>query len=149
MAKAQAAEHKADFSVSHLRDAVFESEGLRAFFEYRDLGIETATGGRVGAQVIRAKPGAGHGGTGWHRHALDMQLVYILKGWVRFDYEGVGEVLLEAGAFVHQPPGIRHVEIDHSDDVEILEITLPADFETDASEALAAAGTVAAGAAGE
>ncbi len=80
MAKAQAAEHKADFSVSHLRDAVFKSEGLRAFFEYRDLGIEAATGGRAGAHVIRAKPGAGHGGSGWHRHGLDMQLVYILRG---------------------------------------------------------------------
>ena len=149
MAKAQAAEHKADFSVSHLKDAVFKSAGLRAFFEYRDLGIEAATGGRAGAHVIRAKPGAGHGGTGWHRHALDMQLVYILKGWVRFDYEGVGEVLLEAGAFVHQPPGIRHVEIDHSDDVEILEITLPADFGTQTSEAPETVGTVAVGAAGE
>jgi len=153
LAKVQPAEHKADFSVSHLRDAVFESAGLRAFFEYRDLGIEAATGGRVGAHVIRAKPGAGHdGGTGWHRHALDLQLVYILKGWIRFDYEGVGEVLLEAGAFVHQPPGIRHVEIDHSDDVEILEITLPADFGTEASEApevVEAVGAMAAGAAGE
>ncbi len=142
MAKDRAAEQQADFSVSHLRDAVFESQGLRAFFEYRDLGIEAATGGRVGAQVIRAKPGAGHGGTGWHRHGLDVQLVYILKGWVRFDYVGVGEVLLEAGACVHQPPGIRHVEIAHSEDVEILEITLPAEFATEAVVApeVAAAG---------
>ena len=132
MAKDQAAEQQADFSVSHLRDAVFESQGLRAFFEYRGLGIEAATGGRVGAHVIRAKPGADHGGTGWHRHGLEVQVVYILKGWVRFDYEGVGEVLLEAGACVHQPPGIRHVEIAHSEDVEILEITLPAEFATEA-----------------
>ncbi len=145
MAKAQAAEHKADFSVSHLKDAVFESEGLRAFFEYRDLGIEAATGGRAGAHVIRAKPGAGHGDTGWHRHALDLQLVYILKGWVRFAYDGVGEVLLEAGAFVHQPPGIRHAEIAHSEDVAILEITLPTDFET---EAVAAPKAATAGTAG-
>ena len=142
MVKSQAAEHQADFSVSHLRDAVFESQGLRAFFEYRDLGIEAATGGRVGAHVIRAKPGAGHGGTGWHRHGLEVQLVYVLKGWVRFDYEGVGEVLLEAGACVHQPAGIRHVEIAHSDDIEILEITLPAEFET---EAVAAPEVAAAG----
>jgi hypothetical protein len=31
---------------------------------------------------------------------------------------------------VHQPPGIRHREIAHSADVEILEIVLPGDFET-------------------
>ncbi len=146
MAKGQATGHKVVFSVSHLRDAVFESAGLRGFFEYRDLGIKAATGGRVGGHVIRAKPGADHGGTGWHRHALDVQLVYILRGWVRFDYEGVGEVLLEASACVHQPPGVRYVEIAHSDDVEILEITLPAEFET---EAVAAPEAITAGAAGE
>ena len=148
-AEQKAARHQADFSVAHLRDANFESEGLRAFFEYRDLGVKAATGGRVGAHVIRAKPGAGHGGTGWHRHALDVQLVYVLKGWVRFDYDGVGEVLLEAGAFVHQPPGIRHVEIAHSDDVEILEITLPAEFATEAVAAPEAPEAITAGAAGE
>jgi len=38
------------FTVSHLRDAHFDS-GLRSFFEYRDLGIKAATGGRVAAHV--------------------------------------------------------------------------------------------------
>jgi hypothetical protein len=28
------------------------------------------------------------------------------------------------------PPGIKHKEIDHSEDFEVLEITMPADFET-------------------
>ncbi len=131
---------KAEFSVSHLDTREFESDGLRSFFEYRELGVKEATGGRVGAHVIRAKPGR-HGGTGWHTHDLEVQLVYVLKGWVEFAYEGVGEVRLEAGAFVHQPPGIRHVEIDHSDDVEILEITLPAEFETRKAEPAPVAAT--------
>jgi len=39
-------------------------------------------------------------------------------------------VVVEPGDCVHQPPGIRHREIAHSDDVEILEITGPAEFET-------------------
>ena len=134
------AQPKAEFSVSHLKDAEFESQGLRSFFEYRDLGIKAATGGRVGAHVIRAKPGK-HGSTGWHSHDLDVQLVYVLQGWVEFDYEGVGAVRLEAGACVHQPPGIRHVEIAHSDDVEILEITLPADFTTEKAEPATAPAT--------
>ena len=134
------AKPKAEFSVSHLTDAQYESEGLRSFFEYRDLGIKAATGGRVGAHVIRAKPGK-HGNSGWHTHDLEVHLVYVLKGWVEFDYEGVGEVRIEAGACVHQPPGIRHVEIAHSDDVEILEITLPADFKTEKAEPAAAAAT--------
>ncbi len=134
------AQPKAEFSVSHLKDARYESEGLRSFFEYRDLGIKAATGGRVGAHVIRAKPGE-HVSSGWHTHDLEVQLVYVLKGWVEFDYEGVGEIRIEAGACVHQPPGIRHIEIAHSDDVEILEITLPADFKTAKAEPATAAAT--------
>jgi quercetin dioxygenase-like cupin family protein len=117
------------FSASHAKDAVYKDGGLRSCFEYRDLGISRTTGGKVMAHVVRAKPGA-HGGFGWHKHNLDFQMYYVLKGWVKFNYEGVGEVLAEAGSCVHQPPGIRHAELDHSDDLELVEITLPADFET-------------------
>jgi quercetin dioxygenase-like cupin family protein len=117
------------FTVSHLRDAHFES-GLRSFFEYRDLGIAQATGGRVVAHVIRGKPGAPFSGQP-HRHHASFQLVYVLKGWIEFEYEGQGNVRLEAGSCVHQPPLIRHREIGHSEDVELLEIVMPADFATE------------------
>ena len=117
------------FTVSHLRDAQFES-GLRAFFEYRDLGIEAATDGRVVAHVIRGKPGAPFSGQP-HRHHTTFQLVYVLKGWIEFEYEGQGAVRLESGSCVHQPPLIRHREIGHSEDVELLEIVMPADFTTE------------------
>lgn len=122
------------FSARHAKDAVFESTGLRACFEYRDLGIAEATGGKVGALIIRAKPG-GEAGFGWHKHVLDFQMYYVLKGWIRFNYEGVGEVLAEAGSCVHQPPGIRHAELAHSDDLELIEITLPAEFKTEDTSA--------------
>ena len=68
---------------------------------------------------------------------------------IRFDCDGAGEVLLEAGAFVHQPPGLRHVEIAHSDDVEVLEITLAAEFETEAVAAPEGPEAKAAGTPGE
>jgi len=32
---------------------------------------------------------------------------------------------------VHQPPSIRHREIGHSEDIEMLEIVMPADFQTE------------------
>ncbi len=132
------AKAKMDFSASHAKDAHYEERGLRSCFEYRDLGISKATKGKVLAHVIRAKPGA-HGGFGWHKHNLDFQMYYVLRGWVKFHYEGVGEVIAEAGSCVHQPPGIRHAELDHSDDLELIEITLPADFETVETEAPEAA----------
>jgi quercetin dioxygenase-like cupin family protein len=116
------------FSVSHARDADWDA-GLRAFYAYRDLGVATATGGRVGAHVIRAR-GASDDAREQHHHELDFQLVYVLRGWIEFDYEGVGRVLLESGSCVVQPPGIRHAELAHSDDLEMLELTLPAEFPT-------------------
>ena len=117
------------FSVSHAATSAFVPDGLRPYFEYRDLGIKASTGGRAVMHAIRAR--GDHRATGeWHRHAVDLQLVYVLKGWVRFEYEGVGEVRLEAGSCVHQPPGIRHREIEHSADLELIEIVLPGEFET-------------------
>jgi mannose-6-phosphate isomerase-like protein (cupin superfamily) len=117
------------FALSHQRDAVWD-EGLRGYFAYRDLGVATATGGRVGAHVIRARGGS-ETADETHHHALEFQLVYVLRGWVDFEYAGVGRVRLEAGSSVVQPPGIRHAELGHSEDLELLEITLPAEFETE------------------
>ncbi len=119
---------KFQFSVSHAADAQFD-RGLRSFFEYRDLGIRGATGGAAVAHVIRPIPGT-HAEPIRHHHNVAFQMVYVLKGWIRFHYEGVGEVTLTAGSCVQQPPGIRHTELGHSDDVEMLEIVLPGEFET-------------------
>ena len=119
-----------EFSVVHADDSAFEA-GLRGFFRYRDLGIAAATGGKVGAHVIRAVPGD-HASSERHRHGLEFQMVYVLKGWVKFWYEGVGEVVLKPGSCAHQPPGIVHRELEHSDDLELIEITLPAAFATEA-----------------
>jgi mannose-6-phosphate isomerase-like protein (cupin superfamily) len=123
--------------VSHLGTSKFAKRGLRGYFEYRDLGIKGATRGKVVAHVIRARPGkAPHGE--WHYHDCDVQFVYVLKGWVRFEYEGVGEVLMKAGSCFYQPPQIRHREIAHSRDIEMLEVVAPASFKTYSAEKPAA-----------
>lgn len=119
----------ATVTVRHSAADVFSARGLRGFFEYRDLGIVEATGGRMNAHVIRARDNH-EAQPEWHFHDLDFQMVYVLKGWVRFEYEGTGEVLLEAGSSVYQPPRVRHREIAHSDDLEMLEVTSPAEFVT-------------------
>jgi uncharacterized RmlC-like cupin family protein len=115
--------------VSHAAASKFEKRGLRSYFEYRDLGIREATRGKIVAHVIRARPGkAPHGE--WHLHDCDVQFVYVLKGWVEFEYEGVGRVRMKAGSCFYQPPRIRHREIRHSKDVQMLEIVAPASFRT-------------------
>jgi hypothetical protein len=57
-------------------------------------------------------------------------MVYVLKGWVKTYMEGHGEMLYEQNSSWTQPPRIRHMILDYSDDVELLEVILPADFET-------------------
>jgi len=122
------------FAASHARDAQFE-RGLRAFFEYRDLGIKQATDGRVVAHVIRAT-GSSELSSQPHLHETQFQFVYVLKGWIEFEYEGQGVVRLEAGSSVYQPPQIRHRELGHSPDLELLEIVMPGDFGTRAVDAV-------------
>lgn len=117
------------FTASHLADSAFEGDGLRDFFQYRDLGIRTATGGKYGAHVIRAVPGK-ESEAKWHTHDLDFQMIFVTKGWVVFEYEGEGQVTMTEGSSALQPPGIRHREVRHSDDMELIEIISPADFET-------------------
>ena len=65
-----------------------------------------------------------------HIHAVQFQMVYVLKGWIRNEMDGHGEQLMKAGSSWIQPPGIKHTVLDYSDDCEMLEIVLPADFET-------------------
>lgn len=117
------------FSIQHATDQEFVHDGLRPYFEYRDLNIKNATDGKVVMHVIRAREGT-HATGDWHYHEVDFQTVYVLKGWAIFEYEGQGQHKIEAGTCVHQPPGIKHREIAHSDDLELIEIVMPGDFKT-------------------
>jgi mannose-6-phosphate isomerase-like protein (cupin superfamily) len=124
------------FSISHRTTSKFKG-GLRGYFEYRDLGIKRATRGKVVAHVIRARPKqAPHGK--WHKHGCAIQFVYVLKGWADFEYEGVGKVRVRAGTCFYQPPNIRHRELRHSKDLEMLEVVSPGKFVTQETKAPAA-----------
>jgi mannose-6-phosphate isomerase-like protein (cupin superfamily) len=116
---------------SHLNesDLVWRSDGLRSFFEYADLGIREATGGRVIAQLVRAAAPPTWPGTGWHYHGARFHIVAMRSGWARFMYED-RDTLVKAGDWVHQRPGIRHCLYDWSPDMCFLEVVGPADFTT-------------------
>lgn len=121
---------KQTFTISRAKAAKFRNDGLRAFFVYRGLGIDEATHGRFNAEVIRAGNVGRYTPAGRHYHKLDFQLVYVLKGWVTFEYEGEGRFTLKAGDCVLQPPEIRHELTRFSRDMELLEVTSPAAFKT-------------------
>ena len=67
---------------------------------------------------------------GYHSHALDFQMVYMLRGWARVYLEDIGEIRVEAGDMWYQAPGVKHELLEYSDDWEVIEITTPADFAT-------------------
>ncbi len=104
-------------------------EGRRTFFKYRDLGVTKASDGWMRAQVMQAITGMTEP-TGWHYHVCDGQFVYTLKGFVELEFEDGAQCRLEAGDSCFIPGGMKHNEIRTSDDVEVLEICLPADLGT-------------------
>ena len=122
---------KQRIAISHHREEDFKTDGLRTYAKYRDLGIADATHGLAHAQVIRLiGPCNPAEVSKLHYHDLEFQMVYVLKGWVKTYMEGQGETLMKQGSAWTQPPRIKHLIMDYSDDVELLEVILPAEFKT-------------------
>ena len=128
---ARRARPKQRIAISHHRDEDFKADGLRAYAKYRDLGIAEASRGLARAHVIRLiGPCDPAEVSKLHFHDVDFQMVYVLKGWVKTYMEGHGETLMQEGSSWTQPPRVKHLIMDYSDDVELLEVILPAEFKT-------------------
>ncbi|MET4068450.1 hypothetical protein ABID58_003247 [Bradyrhizobium sp. S3.2.6] len=122
---------KQRIAISHHREEDFKADGLRAYAKYRDLGIAAASHGLAQAHVIRLQgPCDPAEVSKLHFHDVDFQMVYVLKGWVKTYMDGQGETLMKEGSAWTQPPKIKHMILDYSDDVELLEVILPAEFKT-------------------
>ena len=122
---------KQRIAISHHREEDFKADGLRTYAHYRDLGIADATHGLAQAHVIRLiGPCNPAEVSKLHYHDVEFQMVYVLKGWVKTYMEGQGETLMKEGSAWTQPPRIKHLIMDYSDDVELLEVILPAEFKT-------------------
>jgi quercetin dioxygenase-like cupin family protein len=107
--------------------------GRRSFFRYRDLGVTAATQGKIRAQVTSAVSGMTEP-TGWHRHLCEAQFVYVLKGWVDLEFEEGKTIRFGAGDSVMIPGGLPHQETATSDDLELVEVSLPAEMGTENCE---------------
>ena len=83
------------FIVNYAVNAKYQ-DGLRDFLEYRDLGISDASNGDYKAHILRVKDNFKGDQemhtTGLHKHMVDFQMYYVLNGWVKFVYEGEGEL---------------------------------------------------------
>ncbi|MDB9762770.1 cupin domain-containing protein [Alphaproteobacteria bacterium] len=124
---------KQKFNVSVAENASYK-DGLRDFLEYRDLGISEASNGDYKAHILRVKKNFKGDQemhtTGFHKHMVDFQMYYVLNGWVKFIYDGEGELTFKKGDCVMAPAAIKHNELSCSDDFEALEMLSPAKHDT-------------------
>src|SRR5437773_2407653 len=124
------AEALSAFALATAEHAQFTRDGPRADVEYRDLGFAAATDGRIGIKHVRAimpLPAP----TGWHWHDMTAHFVFVLRGSLTFRFAGIdGDVVVKAGSGISQPAGVAHNVVARSDDLELLEINLPAQYGT-------------------
>src|SRR5215831_7065699 len=118
--------------LSRLDAAEWTRKGLRPFLEYRDLGLAEATEGRIGGTIGRAikkfEPG---GGAPRHTHNTSFHLIFVMRGWFRTEFEGLGEVVVRQGDCIAYQGEIPQAHIEYSDDFEVMQIASPADYRTE------------------
>lgn len=102
----------------------------RAGMNYRDL-LPSRLGGAIIASHIRI-PGGGKVPDMVHFHRVGFQLIFCYRGWVDVVYEDQGPpIRLTAGDCFIQPPEIRHRVLLASEDIEVIEIGVPAEHITE------------------
>jgi hypothetical protein len=101
----------------------------RAGMQYRDL-VPGRLGGALIASHIRI-PDAGPVPDMVHYHDIGFQLIFCIHGWVRLVYEDQGPpFVLRAGDCPIQPPRIRHCVLESSGNLEVVEVSVPAEHLT-------------------
>jgi len=123
-----------EFAVRRLADQAPWVVG-RAGMQYRDL-VPSRLGGSMIASHIRI-PDGGPVPDMVHYHTVGFQLIFCYRGWVDLVYEDQGEPFrLLAGNCVIQPPEIRHRVLYASDNIEVIEIGVPAEHITTIDHAM-------------
>jgi len=120
-----------DAFYSHDVEANYElGAGPRKFFRYRDLGMRGPTGGRIHTHVVRATGDPGEG-TGWHYHSM-AQWFLIVGGTSDIRVEGKPRQKLVVGdtMCIGSGPQMRHNVAPFSGDYAVLEMCVPAEYET-------------------
>ncbi|MDQ3504336.1 MAG: cupin domain-containing protein [Actinomycetota bacterium] len=113
-------------------DAVWQAWRL-AGYVCRDTGIGAATEGLAGVRVIRregeAGPIAGAATAGDMVHSGELLFWFVLSGTATLHVDGRPDEPLGNGAAVAVPAGTGHRLTESSGDLELLEVTLPAELE--------------------
>ncbi|MEM7522099.1 MAG: cupin, partial [Pseudomonadota bacterium] len=95
-------------------------------FEARDTGISDGTQGVAGVQVARRSDGA----TSWAVHDSDILFSFVMAGSMRLIAAGRDPVTLAPGDAFVTPPSLAVRYDTPSNDLELLEVSLPGVFQT-------------------
>lgn len=95
-------------------------------FVARDTTIATNTKDVAGVQVMRR----GEGVPVWATHDADIHFAFVMEGQMTLEGEGKDPYRLGAGDAFVIPPGMPTRYADPTDDIELLEVTLPGRFRT-------------------
>lgn len=98
----------------------------RAGFDARDTTIAANTRDIAGVQVLRR----GQGPTDWTHHDADIHFTFVLQGEMTLEGAGNDPCLLSAGDAFVVPPQMAVRYNAPSDDLELLEVSLPGVFAT-------------------
>jgi quercetin dioxygenase-like cupin family protein len=93
--------------------------------QFRNLGLDAVSGGKMGAQHIRIK-GSELPPTDWHCHDVDFQFMYVLSGSATYEDQHGEKHKLAVGDTAYFPGLYWYRTSDASDDFELLEIKGPA-----------------------
>lgn len=111
-----------------------QGAGPRKYFEYRDLGTTVPTDGRIHIHIVRAIE-AMPGGTGWHNHTM-RQLFWVMRGSAGMFVEDHPEIRqVESHDAMCVAAGLRHDVFDISADYAVIEVCIPAEYETSDTDA--------------
>lgn len=109
--------------------AYIKGDGPRSYFLYRDLGVAAATGRRIHIHVLKATAPSPGGGTGFHTHSM-CQLFYVFRGWADLQTSAHADVRMAAGDAMCIAAGTKHNVPEFSSDYAIIEVCIPADYDT-------------------
>ncbi len=106
-------------------------------WEYRDTGIGAATGGLAGARVARPSGAPTPPATDWIEHDTEFAQLVVLGGTVTIELDGAEPTRLANADSVAIPGGVPYRLVEPSADCELLDVTLPAQFDVRSAPATA------------
>jgi len=112
--------------VHHVKDQAIWQPFRIPGFCCRDTGINDGTKGVASIQVARFDGGTPPGS----RHDTDIHFTFVLEGSLRLEADGQEARMLNPGDAFVIPPGLSAQYCDCSDDLELLEASLPGSFTT-------------------